>query len=334
MNWIVFAGILMLAAFAVSIILYLLSRLIKYPKLELWAKGELMEVMVTAAIVGVIIGLLTLLNVIGCGIYYMSQSPAYTPDSAYLEEQCRSAGINPANAAVIMLHDNVLALQRAWYAISWEISFWSNLFVNIKIVVPGGAKFDFNKYLAPFTVPFEFASSLFGDLIFYSFLSIEMIKFFDYFSVFALPVGIVLRAFPGSRGMGALLIAIGVGFAYIYPITLIYLQYALGGSVIQRAVVLAEEVQKTEIFDKSYLDSMCLDSVSEVMGMSELVRSYVDSGAIENSRSKIEGVMNSIITLFLIQLIALIFAVTFTRSFSMLLGTDLKEIGAGIFKFI
>lgn len=332
MNWVILTFVLMLSAFAVSIILYLISKFIKFPKLESWAKGEMMEVFATAAIVGIIIGLLGMLNVIGCGIFLMSEEPTY--DFNTLESTCTAHGLNPSNTAVIMLYDNVLNTQRKWYTITWQFNYWLNLAASLNIDIPGGIKINFIKYLAYFIAPFEFSSKLFGDLIFYTFFSIEMIKFFDYLSVFILPVGIILRAFPGSRGMGAMLIAVGIGFAYVYPITLIYLQYTIGSEVTERSEALADELMKNQMLEMSYYDYMCYDNVEDVIAMKELIESFIDSGVVDEVRGMVESMLNSVIVLFFIQLIALLVAITITRSLAMLLGADLAEIGRGLFRFI
>ena len=68
--------------------------------------------------------------------------------------------------------------------------------------------------------------------------------------------------------------------------------------------------------------------------MKEIIHDIMDSDIAGKTRGMIEGVINWMIVLFLIQLIALLVAVTFTRSVAMLLGADLAEIGRGLFKFI
>jgi len=332
MNWIVLTAILMMSAFAVSVILYLVSKLIKHAKLESWAKGEMMEVLATSVIIGVIIGLLGMLNVIGCGIFLMSEGISY--DTGTLEATCVASGLNPSNTAVMMLHDTVLKSQRTWYTVTWQFNFWLNLATSVEIRLPIGMKLDLIKYLNIFIAPFEFASRLLGDLIFYTLLSIEMIKFFDYLSVFILPLGVILRAFPGSRGMGAMLIAIGIGFAYVYPISLVYLQYVMGTDVIDRAEALADELAKTQMLQMSYYDYMCYDNVEDVLGVKEIIDGLIDSGEVSEARGMVEEIVNSFLILFFLQLISLLFAITFTRSLAMLLGADLAEIGRGIMRFI
>jgi len=333
MNWVLITVILMMSSFAISVILYLISKLIRYTKLEYWAMGEIMEVLATSAILGVIVGLLSMLNLIGCGIYLMD-SGGGSYDFNSINSYCTSSGLNPANTAVMMLHDHMLSVQRLWYAISWQANFWINLATSIDISLPIGAKIEFAKYLGYIVSPFEFGAKLLGNLIFFTFLSIEIIKFFDYISIFMLPIGILLRAFPGSRGMGAMLIAVGLGFAYVYPITLIYLQYAVGGDISAHAEGLANEITKNKMLDMSYYDYLCFDNTEDVIGMKEIIHDIMDSDIAGKTRGMIEGVINWMIVLFLIQLIALLVAVTFTRSVAMLLGADLAEIGRGLFKFI
>ena len=347
MNWIVLSAILMMSAFGIGIILYFISKVIKYPKLESWAKGEIMEVLATAGIIGVILGVIMFINSFGCGIYLIGEG--HTVDPSTIDQTCQNLGLSPSNAAVLALHDNVLHVQRQWYTVSWEASMLVNMATHFKISI-GGKKIgndaspaseaqdvkydrDYSKKGWLATI-FEFPTIMLGTLIFYTMLSIEMIKLFDYLLIFFLPAGIILRAFPGSRGMGAMLIAIGIGFGYVYPISLTYLQFTVGNDLTQRAEGLANEIEQNKMLDITYYDYMCFNDISDVAHMKDIVNGLIDSGAIDNARNMLENVMNWFIILFLIQLIALVFAITFTRSFAMLLGADLAEIGTGLFKFL
>ncbi len=330
MGWVLMSTVMMLMAFSVAIILYYISKLLKLPKLELWAKGEIAEVMVTAGIVGLLIGLVYLMNMIGCIGYGLTTTSLSS--ASEVETFCTEHHYSPTNIGVYILYNKVLRLQRRVYAIAWTLTFLCSAVGSVEVSAGIDLSFlNIFSYVTPGTAPL---TVMMGNLIYFTLLSIELIKFFDYFAMFALPIGVVLRAFPGTRGMGAMLIGISIGFAFVFPTTISMMYYVLWA---EDEPVVMDMVGEASRVSQNVLDPMmdeCVGTPSKVFGVIETYRGLIDSGEVSRARDIIDGLYRFVFKLFLIELTALLFAVTVTRSLSMVLGADLAEIGAGLFKFI
>jgi len=61
------------------------------------------------------------------------------------------------------------------------------------------------------------------------FILVHMLNFVQYYGLLFLTVGVVLRAFPPTRGMGAYIMAMSIGLYFVFPLSYILLSIMVGG---------------------------------------------------------------------------------------------------------
>ena len=140
-----------------------------------------------------------------------------------------------------------------------------------------------------------------------------------------LPVGLILRSFPPTRGAGAVMVAVAIGFYVVYPLIFTIL-YVGTPPVIDGCVIAAPlDVQTTS--------ETCPVDVGAV---SDAISSAADTGIILDAEMpRIEAGMTSMRFAALVyMIISLGGTFIFVRSFSSILGADISEIGRSMFRMM
>ncbi|MFA6328161.1 MAG: hypothetical protein WCY41_01820 [Candidatus Micrarchaeia archaeon] len=143
-----------------------------------------------------------------------------------------------------------------------------------------------------------------------------------------LPIGLILRAFPITRGAGGLITAFSLGFAFIFPISyvLIVAMMPNAGAICSQVDVMKGEVEATH-------SDPCMNSEGEQMEKYYQLKS--ESGRTRGITTFFEESLNIFFLQSMIYpFVALIITFTFIRQTSSLMGADLAEIGRGLMKII
>lgn len=197
-------------------------------------------------------------------------------------------------------------------------------------------------------------------LIFYLYvyyILIYVLKFIKYFAGFFFSIGVILRAFPPTRGAGAYLMAAAVGFYFIFPLT--YVMFA--------TISMPHAWESTEL--TSYTgaaggDAYCseemrkghFDEICSVPELTELREASCGSGdwqwvnqvtvMLRANRDKIislfDADVGTITSLFkrlinsicVVPIVALVVTMTFILNGTNLFGGNIPEIGRGLVKLI
>ncbi|VVB73403.1 Uncharacterised protein [uncultured archaeon] len=155
---------------------------------------------------------------------------------------------------------------------------------------------------------------------------IAILKFFEtsMFTVF-LPIGLILRAFPPTRGAGAVLSAIAIGFYMVYPLVFTILYVGTPKVIDGCSIYVPMDTQK--------LTKSCPLEVGAVSG--QISQAQTLSAGTEVDMTKVEAGMASLkYSAYVYMIVSLGATFMFVRSASTILGADISEIGRSMFRMI
>ncbi|MCD6227540.1 hypothetical protein J7J90_03540 [Candidatus Micrarchaeota archaeon] len=186
----------------------------------------------------------------------------------------------------------------------------------------------------------EFIMDKIDTIIFTQYLFMELMLYGPCIASFLLPLGIVLRMFPNTRGAGAMLVAFGLGLGFvihtiyvyvfvimegIYPSNLLnafYKNIEKSGSY-QQVVRLMTEITEDCRIDKDDI-SLIMGQYGSLFKLFKTVISYITTNMF------VVWIYRTLIY----PVVALTGLYTFIRSAGLLLGADLTEIARGLAKVI
>jgi hypothetical protein len=205
-------------------------------------------------------------------------------------------------------------------SINWEIG--GNTQITI---VEQGKGYQLGTMISPlfFTEinKLEYYANEYSWLILLIYIQRYLTEFFEtsMFTIF-LPVGIVLRAFPPTRGAGAVLIATAIGFYLVYPTV-----YAL--LILSSYKGIPECGAGISINVKQVAKSCPLSPSAPVQAL-QSVTEKADISKLEAGREELRFYIYSFF------LISLGVTLIFIRSAAGILGADISEIGRNMFKLL
>ncbi|MCS7109356.1 MAG: hypothetical protein NZ903_00985 [Candidatus Micrarchaeota archaeon] len=180
--------------------------------------------------------------------------------------------------------------------------------------------------LSKYAAKFEYNATELTWLIIFLYSQIAVLKFFEtsLFTVF-LPIGLILRSFPPTRGAGAVLVAIAIGFYFVYPLTFVAL---LVGSP-----PVIEGCNIRPLLDVEKITKTCPLNLGTVSN--SLVTAGDLAEMMDASIPKIQAGMTSLrFAAFFYMLISLGVTFIFVRFLSSLLGADISEIGRSMLRLL
>ncbi|MEM3408025.1 MAG: hypothetical protein QW054_00265 [Candidatus Micrarchaeia archaeon] len=242
--------------------------------------------------------------------------------------------INPFDVSYAFLRNMITCVQnklKTTYENSKAIQTIINLNIDVQVITPGKVKFSVPNPLA-FTslsetaAKYEFQASELTWLMIFLYAQIAVLKFIEtsMFTVF-LPIGLILRAFPPTRGAGAVLVAIAIGFYLIYPLTFTLLYTGTPKQI--------EGCNLQVAFDYSQLEKTCPLNIGAT---TQIISSASDLAAtLDAAVPQLQAGTSSIrFTAFLYMLISLGVTFIFVRSLSSILGADISEIGRTMLRLL
>jgi hypothetical protein len=192
-------------------------------------------------------------------------------------------------------------------------------------IVPYGGEFLRPAFVEQ-TQKKEYLADEFTWLSILLYMQLAIMRFVEssMFTVF-LPIGIILRAFPPTRGAGAVLIAIAIGMYIVYP--LIYTLLAVSTPPVVEGCNVQIPKEYSEVKKECPISSAGLTS--------GVTQAQTSLAAIESDMVKVSGGATSIRYLvYLYFIIALGASFLFIRSISSILGADIGEIGRTMLKMM
>jgi len=138
-----------------------------------------------------------------------------------------------------------------------------------------------------------------------------------------LPIGIILRAIPFTRGAGGLIIAIVLGFYFVFPIL-----FTLGD------LLLTQQLERPDLSFLDFGSNMCVYSTTGG-AMSMYVNNQAAAASVGVAVPAIRAAIAALtIDLLLSPLMALAATVLFIRAFSPVLGSESQDLMYGISKLL
>ncbi len=328
MDWIVLTVILAFLSLGGITLFYMIARAFSLNNLEKWCKSEYMEILITAIIIVAVIAFIQ-------GMLHVSQ--LVLDEMYYTTTTSPVLGSDPANAAVLETYNIIGQVKKTYNGVFTSV-FWIQTASSITIMgfdrdssislIPGVGKLV-NMGIDAISGTLSWILKSLGLFIMWMYFFAEVIKFGDYLAVFLLPTGIILRAFPPTRGAGAMFVAMGLGLAIVLPSAFLMTLFVSGSSSQTLEVFLPESFDEYN----QMLEDICIGNNPATSSMIKNMALSTDYEGLLSMWQE-SGFLAMLIKIFLAPVVALIITFTFIRSFAMMLGADLAEIGRGLVKLI
>jgi hypothetical protein len=225
-----------LCALMILAIVYMASYVFSMPQLRAIVQDEFFQVIATAAVAVILVGTQGLV-VDNLGVDNYLSAIAFGAHSAYGSS---SSMMGDANSILYtqLINNNIGTSSDGSKStviggLSSAVQYDSNQasksgfcnFLGIGYVLANCA--SYNSYAGALTTPLILAYMSLADLFAQMFL---LSLAYSYGFSVLIPLGLFLRCFKASRGAGGALIAIGFGFATVYPTVIVAMYDALGAS--------------------------------------------------------------------------------------------------------
>ncbi|VVB58190.1 Uncharacterised protein [Candidatus Anstonella stagnisolia] len=331
-NWFPIFILTMLAMLAIATIVYMVGIALGMMNLKMWAKSEIVNVFAMFLLVLALIGALS-------ATWEISKK---ITESAYVY----SGGAGPAGpidhftlARAYLVES--LKCERTVYKISFLINSVYETVEKYSMDVSGPEGHSGSVYGA-FTGIWHYVT---GNLTYLMIFNYVQLRFLDFVEVVMmslfLPIGIILRTFAPTRGAGGLMIAIAIGFYFVFPMSYVFIYASAPKNSICTQLdqslpsVLEEDACYTNISDIYVQRARIKAEESGIGAVDDKVKTAVANmlgfGIPDLSGATASGFLLHAI---FYPLVCLIITFTFIRQTSALLGADLAEIGRGFIKLI
>ena len=229
--WTSWQGVLMLTLLIVIAsagVVYALSGLMNHAGLRIWAKNQVYESIAMLVLAGLLVWIVGF----GCGLQADVIGAACTPGSApslavlsvgYYDSEIQWGSCNPYSVALYNL-EHFLSLVSA--------GFWAVIVINMAISAASSTTLALNPNGLGFMVSFGQGFANLGQMFNIAMITISssqiiiiaqiiLLKMFSRLFGPLLVAGVLLRSFGITRGFGGALIALALGFYFIYPMSVV-----------------------------------------------------------------------------------------------------------------
>ncbi len=307
-----------LIAFFIVAIAYMIGRAFEVRELKQWAKNEFYQAAASAILV---IGLIALVDV------FMGQAASIVTGVANQQGWEIGRSGDPTEGNPFAVAHDILD-----HTIDCAKGLYRKLFVLNMLIEPvektafevGGIDTQTFWALTPVVQASHYFCSRLSFLLIAAYTQRHFLYFIEQtmFTVF-LPLGIILRAIPYSRGAGAFLVALSIGLYIVYPVTMTILVGTWGPSLSTCALQPAGTVE---------IDDNCAVDVASIGKTT-----YEAQRNIPWYLKWLEQTLANFGIMFWLMWVPIVSAIivfTFVRTMTSYLGADIGEIGQGLIKLI
>ena len=185
------------------------------------------------------------------------------------------------------------------------------------------------------------ATESFSFFMYIFFLLMHIMTFVKYYAGFFFSIGVVLRAFPPTRGAGAYVMALSFGLYFVFPLTYILIT-TLGMSHVQSNIV---DFDPSSTTGPEYLCSLPQPANLEhwQCGTADAGKMLEFSNLIKSQRDELSGMISLklidfekhlVNSLCIFPFVAFVVLLTFVLNTTALFGGNIPEIGRGLVKLI
>ena len=313
-SWEVWGPIALLAVFVSFLVValaYMLGIGFDLQPLRMWAKSEMYQAIANAVIVASLIMLVTLATDRGLALIL-------------------GQAINPFNMAYGYLLPLIAQLQNL-YAVNYATCFPIEVLASYNVY--NNAAPHIMTYLMFFLKPLiieplHIANYFILQALIMAWFQVALLNFFQK-AAFAtlLPLGVILRIFPFSRGTGGLLISMAIAFYFVYPIMFGFISMMSEDEIALRAAMGGD----TGVGVDAALYNACDQDIEGAVREGE---AQTDPAVISKINERYSFLPPIVMKIMFYPLV--VFAVTFTfiKMASPLLGADVSEVGQGLVRLI
>ena len=327
-EWIIYSTLIAAISFFAVLLLQMAANAFGIRELSMWAKSEYMHVIVSFLIILFAVAMLTGGSAI---IGQLTQQIALHSGNVRLSDSASSGLSDPTEIGKAYLLSVIGCEKDLYRTVYWfNVIFESagKLTIDIRGEEPVASGFA----MSGVSTLYHYINNNVVYLILFHYIQYGMLQFSAYamLQVF-LPIGLALRAFAPTRGVGGLVTAFALGFAFVFPmsyVVIVAMMPQIGGMCAE-----VGNIQQSRQFQYLTSDYPCFSNEGE---QTELVMKLKKE---EGWLGGIFAWLKSIVPLLFLQalfypLAALIITISFIRQTGSLFGADLAEIGRGLVKII
>ncbi len=337
MDWQITAILAVFVSVLISVLLLMLSRFFDFKMLEQSAKAEL--VFAASSLFVVMLLIITVNEGARVGLAITEEMYVYTYNNQYLHYTEIDPITNARTDKVLdstffdvnqySLIDIMILYMRSIMYCTEDIGVWV---YRVSMIMHWGSSITQDVFMSfpmsgwSFGGFAQITDNLLNTIYFMeliNFLQIYILRFVDIFALpIMLPIGIVLRAFPPTRGAGAYTIAIAIGLYLVYPLAYLFI-----------------------VFSSPYPNLCATPQIPEPIGLGENSKAGLGSQLmlwirafqwdIIDLLNKTSDLINALLmNLCFFPFVALAIAMTFIQFSTGLFGANIPEIGRGLMKLI
>ncbi|MFA6214125.1 MAG: hypothetical protein WC717_02500 [Candidatus Micrarchaeia archaeon] len=316
-----------LMSFFITVLLQMAAKALSLQSLNMWVRAEYAQVAVSFLIIFFAVfmveaGYKVVAEITGV----LASASGNIPLNEIINSPSGTLE-NPIRIGQAYLH-TLLSCERNLYSLIFIYNFSTEFFSKIGLDALGVEAIGGGWALGGLVSLLHFMNNNLVYLALFNYIQFFVLQLsqFTMLQVF-LPIGLVLRAFPVTRGAGGLITAFSIGFAFVFPMCYVIIVAMMPnvGAACSQIGVMEGEARAA--------DAPCLNNPGSQMN--EYYR-------LKSEKGRINGVVaffGNTINIFFLQsmfypLVALIITFTFIRQTSSLMGADLAEIGRGLMKII
>ncbi|VVB65464.1 Uncharacterised protein [Candidatus Gugararchaeum adminiculabundum] len=330
-EWYALAAIML--TFFAALLMYMFSIIMQSDSMKKWAQRNFIEVLASVLIVVLLMGIVSGV-IASVGVLTETMAHDYHFDLTVI-----AMGKNPQSP--FDLTYAFLSKQIGCEKKYFMYSYWANYaveFVEKSTIGTVWGEPISGWPLAPSTNLFHSINHSISYLLIGQYLMWHLLWFCEHtMFVFFLPLGIVLRTFPLTRGVGAFLMALAIGMFLILPLTfslqIVLYTRGLPQTASSTSSVTGCAIQPVSADMSALVQEQCNNGEASTVGAQ--VYEYLknrDKSIGMGERLKAELTMLTFIPFWFA--LAAVMTLTAVRAMAQLFGTDTQELGRGMFKLL
>ncbi|MFN3909804.1 MAG: hypothetical protein ACK4J0_01045 [Candidatus Anstonellaceae archaeon] len=311
-----------LVALFVLILLHMIAILFNYDRLKNWVKGEYFQVFATFFLALLLAKAMPL----GWAMMLEITKQIYFSNPVLKSQipNFQNVFFDPFEFSQTLLKDAYLGCQQTLFKYLFVINYFFKVIAS-QNVAPQGSEPLGSWYSSIYSSTMEYLMQRLTYGMFFNWIQITLLGVIKYVAPLLIQLGLIFRVIPYTRGFGGFLLASGVGFFVVYPLSIILLlTFQPPGAACSSFVppplmeqALEESQPSPELYDKAkFFISANQEEIDEKIST---IESYV-------TMLYLQGMIFPFVSLTIV--------FTFIRQTSNILGADLNEIGRGLLKLI
>ncbi len=325
--WYYSVAVAMLSLF-IAVLMHMFANGFGLQSLNMWVKSEYLQVVATFLIIGLAFGI----DVFSSSIFGpIATSVAAASGNLDLPAIPPGTLISPSEIAKSYLL-TVIGCEKGIYVIAYTLNFWFETWSRVSFDLLGLEPMASGFALGGWVTLFHYITNNMIYLALFQYIQYFLIQFSEHAMLYPfLPIGLVLRAFPITRGAGGLVTAFAIGFAFVFPMSYVVIVSMMPS--VHGACTQLENIQLSPAMQTLNEETPCFTNTGSQF------ENYYKLNMVQSSLSGTVDYLGNLLGLLFLQalfypLAALTITFTFIRQTSSLFGADLAEIGRGLIKII